>query len=371
MENWDAIVVGVGGMGSAALYQLARRGAKVLGLESHTVGHALGSSHGQTRMIRQAYFENPHYVPLLKRAYSLWKETENTWAAPLFHQVGLALYAPEKENQILSSALASARQFEIPHELLSAEQAGGRFRYHAPTGTSCLYEPGAGYLEVENCVKAQTGLAQKKGAVLREQESVLKWEVRKDGVVVTTAKGVYQTNKLLITPGAWAPQLLPELELPMRIHRNLLYWYAGGEITSDQPCFGYETPRGFFYGFPHIEGQGLKIALHIPGDIVMDPDNLDRSLRPTDHREMLPFLKEYFPDLQSVPIAHAVCLYEMSSDENFIIDRHPDYAHVFFAAGFSGHGFKFCSVVGEILADLALEDKTAHPIEFLRTRKRL
>lgn len=365
---YDAIVIGTGGVGSAAVYHLAARGAKVLGLDRFSGGHDRGSSHGETRIIRQAYFEHPDYVPLLKRAYELWGELEHLVREQLFHRVGLLQIGPEA-GAVVGGVLTSARQHSLTVERLDAAEIGRRWpAFRVPAGSVGVYEPAAGYLRVENCVRAHLAAAQRQGAELKTGVSVLSWRKEGDGVCVATDQGDFRADRLVITAGPWAPQLLADLGIRLEIRRKHLYWFGTTDAAWDQsrcPTFLYEMPQGVFYGFPVIDSLGVKVAEHSGGEIVADPLHDPRQLDERDLARVKDFLATCMPTVNGLLNHHVVCFYTMSPDEHFIVDKHPRSERVVFAAGLSGHGFKFTSVLGEALADLATKSATSLPIEFL------
>ena len=372
-ETYDAIVLGCGGFGSAALYHLAKRGCRVLGLEQFDAVHNRGSSHGQTRIIRQAYFEHPDYVPLLLRAYELWDVLSGEAQRNLLHRVGLFLTgAPDSDA--VRGTLQAARQHSLAVDVLSPTEARHRFPFfrfadHFQT----VYEPAAGYLDVEDCVETHLQLAQKHGATLRTNEPVLRWEGSANGVRVITEKGTYSAAKLVITAGSWSRQVLKTLDVPLQVLRKVLLWFpvnsSLGDVARGASTFFYDLPEGQFYGFPRLDGMTLKVAEHTGGDRVTDPSHPDCDLKPHDVERVRLFLKTFLPRVEPVPQRHEICYYTMSPDGHFVIDQLPGQPAVTFAAGFSGHGFKFTSVLGEALADLALNGKTALPIGFLGLRR--
>ena len=365
----DVIVLGLGGMGSSACFHLAKRGLSVLGIEQYDLGHALGSSHGQTRIIRKAYFESPDYVPLLNRAYELWRELETTVDRTLYHETGLLYLAPEKST-LYQGILESSRLHGIPIQELSTSEAGRRYpAFNIAEGLTAVLEPEAGYLEVENCIFSHAEAAAQLGARLRFRETVQSWTSSGSSVRVVTDSGTYEAGRLVICAGAWSSLLLEEAKLPLRILRKTLFWYPGGENLGSLPCFLFLMPYGNFYGFPWIAGQGLKIAQHSGGLEIRDPGLLDRNLSDIDYQETRRFMTDVFPGLARERPTGAVCMYTVSPDENFIIDQAPGYPNVVFGAGFSGHGFKFASVIGEILSQLAIDGKTPHPVDFLRMKR--
>lgn len=370
---YDAIVIGTGGVGSAAAYHLARRGAKVLGLDRFPGGHDRGSSHGETRIIRQAYFEHPDYVPLLKRAYELWRELETLVGQNLFYQVGLLQIGPES-GAVVRGVLESARRHRLTVEKLDAAQIAHRWPgFRVPECSVGAYEPGAGYLRVEECVLAHLAAAQRQGAELKTGATVLSWKEEAAGICVATDQGDFRAAKLVITAGPWAPQLLADLGIRLEIRRKHLYWFGTSDAALDQsrcPTFLYEVPQGIYYGFPSIDPLGVKVAEHSGGEVVTDPLNDPRQIDERDLGRVKDFLSQCMPTANGVLNRHAVCSYTMSPDEHFIVDRHPRSERVMFAAGLSGHGFKFTSVLGEALAEMALSGSTSLPVEFLNRSRR-
>ena len=367
--EFDAIVMGVGGMGSAACLEFARRGARVLGLEQFSLGHNRGSSHGESRIIRKAYFEHPSYVPLLHRAYELWHQLESSLGRTLLKPTGLVLSGPA-DGETIRGARQSARLHELQLEDLAPSDAQRRFPGLVfPEEHAVAFEPGAGTLLVDDCVRAQTDEAARLGATIHDNEPVLDWSTDGTNVRVQTTRCEYRAKSLAITAGAWAGPLLRELSLPLRVLRKFVCWFPVHEqhLTADRgsPTYFYELPHGTFYGFPSFDGKTVKVAEHSGGDVVENPATVDRECHPADLVRLQAFVEQHIPAATSSPDRHSVCLYTLTPDQHFVIDRHPTWSNVVVAAGFSGHGFKFCPVVGEALVDLALLGKTSLPIGFL------
>jgi sarcosine oxidase len=373
MNHYDVIILGLGGMGGAAAFELARRGRKVLGLEQFGLVHDRGSSHGLTRIIRKAYFEHPDYVPLLRRAYERWYELEQRLGVHLFTECG-CLSIGKPDSELVAGVRQAAEQHHLPVENLDPMQLRQRFpAFQFDDAYVGVLERDAGYLNVEACVQAHLDAARALGADLRGEEPALSWEVAGKGVTVRTAHGSYAADKLVITAGAWAAPVLHDLGLPLQVRRQVLLWFATsnpGLFRRDVfPVYMAETPEGFFYGFPMIDPLGHKVARHDIGEPVSDPAGVDRTIRPTDEVDCRAFLKAHIPAARG-PVQHGkVCLYTMTPDQHFVIDVHPAHPQVAFAAGFSGHGFKFASAVGEILADLAETGKTPLPIAMFRANR--
>jgi len=369
-ETYDVIVLGVGGMGAAAAFELARRGRRVLGLEQFALAHDRGSSHGQSRIIRTAYFEHPGYVPLLRRAYERWYELEQLQGRHLFTECGV-LSLGTADSALVQGVRRSAAEHRLPVEDLSADGIRSRFpAFRLGDDFVGVLERDAGFLHVEDCVTACAEAARQRGAELRPFTPAVSWQATKDGVVVRTEGQEYSAARLVITAGAWASRVLADLGLPLTVRRKVLLWFG----TSDDrlyrrdvfPCYMIHTPLGFYYGFPVVDGNGHKVARHDTGLTVHDPLNVDRDISAADEEEGRAFLRAYMPGVNGPLSAGRVCMYTLTPDEHFIIDRHPEYPQVSIAAGFSGHGFKFASVVGEILADLSDKGASELPIEMFR-----
>jgi sarcosine oxidase len=380
MDRYDAIIVGTGGIGSAALFQLARRGLRVLGIDRFPPAHDRGSSHGQTRMIRQAYFEHPDYVPLVLRAYALWAELEALCDRKLYHQVGLLQVGPA-DGQIVPGVLASAARHGLPIERLSPGEVERRwpgFRVpqaaeESPREIVGLFEHRAGYLRVEDCVQAHLDLAVRQGARLLTGVTVQGWRAEGGHVEVDSDGGAFAADRLVIAAGPWSGQVLRDLGIPLRVLRKAQYWFPATDPAYDArggcPAFLFDTAAGLFYGFPRIDDLGVKVAEHSGGVVVADPLTLDRQVDPADRDRVAAFAHVQLPGLARRMAHHAACLYTMTPDGHFVVDRHPACPNVVFAAGLSGHGFKFAPVLGQALAEMALDGATELPIGFLGSRR--
>jgi len=372
-DRYDVIVAGVGGMGSAAAFHLARRGLRVLGLERFTIPNEMGSSHGASRIIRLAYFEHPSYVPLLRRSYELWRELEGEWGEQLLHITGcLHLGAPG--TAVIDGCLRASAEHGLEHEVLDAAEVALRFpAYRLPVDTVGFLDAAGGFLEPESCISAHAAGARAAGADLRPGEAVTGWEAVPGGVRVRTPEGSYEAARLVLTAGSWNGKLAAALAPVLQPERQVLAWLevARPELFEEAvfPVFVMEVPEGMYYGFPLFAGgpPGLKLGrLHHRLEPA-DPDLLDRQgAGPVDADVLRSFAARYLPEAAGRALAMTVCLFTNTPDEHFLIDLHPDLPQVVVGAGFSGHGFKFCSVVGEILADLAIEGGTRHDIDLFR-----
>ena len=367
-DRYDAIVVGVGGMGSAALFHLARRGQRVLGVERFDIPHDLGSSGGATRIIRLAYYEHSSYVPLLARSYELWRKLEAEARERLLVITG-SVDASEEGGRIFSGSLASCLEHGLPHEVLTAEELAARFPgYRLPPATMAVLQPEGGFLLPERCIVAHVELALAAGAEVRARERVVEWEPGGEGVVVRTDRGEYAGDRLVLAGGAWMSELM---RLPLvQAERQVLGWFQPlrPELFAPErfPVFNLELGEEHFYGFPVYGIPGFKLGrYHHLGEEVQ-ADSVDRTPRPDDEAVLRSFAERYFPDAAGPTMTLKACLFENTPDEHFIVDLHPDASGVVCLGGGSGHGFKFCSVLGEIAADLALDGQTRHDIGLLR-----
>jgi sarcosine oxidase len=369
-ETFDAIVVGLGAMGSAAAYHLATSGTRVLGLDRFRPPHEMGSSHGQTRIIREAYFEHPVYVPIVQRAYELWAELERESGEKLFVRTGGLMVGPPR-GAVVRGARHSAELHELPHENLTAREIHERFPALKPAaGMEGVLEPRAGILFPEQCIAAHLKLAEHSGARLRFDEEVLCWEPAGAGVRVRTKTAEYRASQLVISAGSWLRQLAPDLDLALAVERQTLFWYAPREpeIWSPEHCpihlWEYREAR-YFYGFPDL-GNGVKLARHHEGEVV-DPDTVSRkaSLREADNLRRT--TRRFVAPLG--PCVHrTVCLYTNTADGHFLIDRHPAYSQVLLVSPCSGHGFKFSAAIGEIVSDLVRLDRSRYDLSLFRYR---
>ncbi len=375
---FDVIVVGLGGKGSSAAYHLARRGQRVLGLEQFTPAHDRGSSHGRSRVVRQAYFEDPAYVPLLLRTYELWREAEQASRTDLLLITG-ALMIGAPDSEVVAGSLRSAREWNLDHQLLDAGDLRRRFPAFAPTAdTVALYEAQAGVVRPEAAVDAHLTLAAEAGADLRFEEPIVAWEANSsgEGVTVTTGRGTERAGRLVICPGAWAPELLAGLGVPLTVERQLQFWFQpSGDpdafLPGRYPVWVWDGGGdGQPYSLPAIDGieGGVKAAWFRHGR-PCTPDTIDRSVTAVEVGEMAETLRTRVPLLPGRLIRAVACMYTNTPDQHFVIAPHPAHPQVTVACGFSGHGYKFAPVIGEIVADLAITGTTAHPIGLFDPRR--
>ena len=366
--DYDAVVVGVGGMGSAATHHLAARGVDVLGLERYDIPHAMGSSHGVTRIIRKAYHEHPDYVPLLDRAYELWDDLDAQHDRSLLHTHGsLALGRPDSET--VTGAEAACRGHDVDYERLAAAQINERFSgFDLPDEFVGIYQPEGGFLWSEQCIVAQVNATHREGGTIRARERVTEWEATDESVRVVTDRDTYTAEKLVVAAGAWAPNVLPELAAVLQPQRQVLGWFQPAEPANFQPesmpVYIIERDADdLYYGFPQFHVPGVKVGKHYHFGEDAAPDEMAREPRSDDEAALREWLAAGLPTANGPPLSLSTCLYTNTPDKEFIIDHHPSHDNVVVACGFSGHGFKFASVVGEILADLAIDGETDHPID--------
>jgi sarcosine oxidase len=370
MSSFDVIVVGVGAMGASACYHLARRGVRVLGLERFDVPNARGSSHGYSRMTRMAYYEHPDYVPLLKRSWTLWRELEDECQQEILTAIG-GLYMGGPGGELVMRSLQSARDHQLPHEQLDAAEVRRRYpQFHIPDDFVALHETSAGFLRPERAISALADRAMRRGAEIHAHEPVVEWNTEASGITVRTPRQTYRADRLVFCGGAWSAKLVRDLGVSLIVTRQPLGWVQPKRPElfdlGRLPVWAIDHGDGsLHYGFPIIpDVPGFKLAHHAPMTPT-DPDAVDRDPRPEDEQTFRPVLARYLPDADGPLLAIRICLYTNSPDGHFILDRHPLHERVFVACGFSGHGFKFASVVGQELA-LATETGSFSPeLQFL------
>lgn len=380
-RNFDAIVLGVGSMGSSTSYYLASRGYRVLGLEQFDIPHDQGSHAGQSRIIRKAYFEHPDYVPLLERAYENWKDIENKTGSQIYFPTGL-LYAGKPGDILIKGVRESSEKYNLNVESLTNSDTKNRFpQFQIPEGYQVLFEPDAGFVTPERAVLLFVDQAIRAGAEIHTKEKVVSWNKEGEIITVVSGKNTYTCKKLIITAGPWAGTLIPGFSNHLQVTRQVIAWVNPKEQKSFElgqfPCWMIDdhTQHGMYYGFPVLPvGKfgapiGLKVALHYPGQ-VSNPDAVNRISAKEDENKLIDALSNYLPQGYQSTHVLKTCLYTNTPDENFVLDFLPGYDQkVVIAAGFSGHGFKFVSVVGEIMADLSMKGKTQLPIGFLNAKR--
>ena len=360
-------------MGSATLFHLARRSLRVLGLERYDLTHEYGSSHGLTRIIRLAYWEHPTYVALLRRSYELWRELEQHAREQLLHITG-SIDAGPADGSIFSGALRSSELHGLAHEVMNGIELHRRFpAYQLSRDTQCLFQPEGGFLLPERCNLAHAAGARAAGAEVHTREQVLEWGATSGHCWIRTSNARYEAGRVVFCAGAWASKLIPELAGLAEPERQVLAWLKPRRpelFTPDRfPVFYIEVEEGRFYGLPSFLVPGFKLGRYHHRGEQVDPDTMKRDVEPEDEEILRSFAARYFPGGSGPSLMTKTCLFTNSPDEHFILDLHPEHAEVAIAAGFSGHGYKFCSVVGEIMADLAQLGETRHDIEFFRLKR--
>jgi sarcosine oxidase len=369
-ERFDVIVVGLGGMGSAAAAHLAGRGRRVLGLEQHWPAHDRGSSHGDSRVYRQAYFEHPDYVPLLLRAFDLWRELGERSGTELLTVTGGLMIGPPTSRTVAGSR-ESAETWGLPHALLDAGEIRARFPAFSPGPDEiALYEANAGFVRPEATVSAHLAVAAAAGADLRFEQRVTGWDAAAaGGVSVTTADATFHADRLVLSAGPWAGAVLAGLGLPLEVERQVQFWFRPPAGTAPFeigrfPVYVWDSTSGAqAYGFPLVgdAAEGVKVAFFRQGGPA-DPDHLRREVDPAEADPLRAFLRTRLAGLPGEVVRAVPCMYTNTPDEHFVLGLHPAHPQVALAAGFSGHGFKFVPVIGELLADLAIEGGTSADI---------
>lgn len=355
---YDIILAGLGAAGSATAVHLAERGLRVIGLDRFHPPHTQGSSHGGSRVIRETAFEHPRYVPLARRAYENWRRLEAATHTSLLHVSGV-LYAGPPDCSLVAGTLASARQHEIPHEVLETTALARRYpALTALDGAIGVFEPGAGWIDPEGAVAAALRFAAGRGIELRYDEPVTAWEAAGDGVKVTTPRGTYEAGRLLLAAGAWMPALAGAGGRGLTVERQVQHWFTpASEDATALPVFIRQTRESVFYSIPPAARPdgAIKVAVHHDG-APTTPETVRRDVGDAEVAATRRLLERYAPALAGIHRASAVCLYTNSADGHFVIDRHPDHPAVVVASPCSGFGFKFASAVGEILAGLLLDE---------------
>lgn len=378
-KHFDVIVIGVGSMGAAACYWLSKQGISLLGIEQFDIPHDQGSHAGQSRIIRKAYFEHPDYVPLLHRAYQNWASLERETGAQLYFETGL-LYAGRADHELIKGTRLGAELHQIKLENIARGQHSKARNFLMPLDYEQWFEPQAGFLTPERAILSFAQESIRQGATLLTRQRVHTWKKQHGEYHVETSAGIFTAKKLVVCGGAWSGHLVPSLNAKLKVTRQVIVWVnptKWDDFTIDHfPCWliADEKIPGALYGFPIVPAGklggplGLKVAYHYPG-LPSDPDHVDRSHTQDEVAILLHAVKKFIPNAFGEVLSVKTCLYTYSPDEHFIIDTHPDDDDLIIAAGFSGHGFKFASVVGEVLRDLAVAGKTNLPADFLKMRR--
>jgi sarcosine oxidase len=371
-------VIGLGATGSAALLALARRGVRALGIEQFALGHDRGSSHGPTRVIRLAHFENAAYVPLMRRAYALWRELETDAQEPLLRITGILEIGPAS-GELVPGTLAAARRYELAHEVLDAASLMRRFpAYRLPEDFVAVLQPDGGYIGAAAALGAMIKLARAAGAEIRTNERVVTIDPHGAGVLLKTDRNTIEADGAIMAAGPWMNALLPGLSLPLRVTRQVVGWFAPNDpapfAAERFPVFLIESRHGMHYGFPYCRGiganMGIKVAKHHHlGEVVAPDHSGDRRIAAADEAVIRAPLADYLPGADGRLVAAQTCLYTMTPDDTFIVDRLPGFPQVVIASPCCGHGFKFAPVIGEITADLVTTGTTTHDIAPFRLQQ--
>ena len=374
MQDFDAIVIGLGAMGSSTVYQLASHGIKVLGLEKFSLNHTNGSSHGKTRIIRTSYFHNPFYVPLVKRAFELWSNAQAESGRDLIKMTGALLYGLP-DSTLITGGVTSSKKHNLPYEILDSQTAATRFpAFKADNDEVAFYEEGGGILFPEECIQAHTTLAEKSGAKLHFNDPVTRWDIRNGRAEVNTVNETYTANYLILSPGAWLTTLVPELRLPLQTERQTVFWFkprTNEEIFTPRkmPVYVWQMKgeKYYYYGVPDV-GDGVKAAKDHDGELT-SPDQVRREVTREDEIPVRQFLKRHIPSVDSSPVSSTTCLYTNTPDGHFIIDFHPTHRNVIIVSACSGHGFKFSSVIGEVVRELVQSGESKLDISLFRINR--
>jgi sarcosine oxidase len=368
---YDVIVAGVGGMGSAACWQLAKRGKRVLGLERFDIPHAMGSSHGVNRIIRLAYFEHPSYVPLLRRAYELWRELEYASGERLLFVTG-GVDAGVEASRIVQGSLLSCRQHGLSHETLTATELAARYPgWRLPSDYAAIVQPDAGFVASERAIVAHAELAMAAGADIRAREAILGWEIAGSGaVVVRTERGAYEAERLVLATGAWIGDHVPDLARKAVPERQALGWFrplVPEHFRLGRFPVGLVEGEGMIpYVFPEWGVPGFKIGVYHHRSETGHADDLSREPDAEDEAVLRKAIRAFYPDADGPVLSLKCCLFTNTPDEHFIVDTLPGSPQVVVASPCSGHGYKFASVIGEVLADFATDKAPRFDLSLFR-----
>lgn len=360
--KYDVIIIGAGSMGMAAGYFLSRSGKKTLLIDSYNPPHSKGSHHGETRIIRFAYAEGEEYVPFILKAQELWNDLERTSGKQLFIQTGV-LSVGNEESDFIQNTISSANKYSLPLNVMDSNEIQNSWSgITLPNHFMGCFEPTSGVLKCEESIKAYQELAESYGATIISNSRVREMSILNDRVTIKTDEKTFYSDALVVSAGAWSRNLLSmlDLDLPLAPVRKTFAWFNANETIYNHkgfPAFAFETPKGLYYGFPSIDGAGLKVGRHDGGDQI-NPDLPMRGFGEIaeDESDLVQFLNRYMPNIGQLKYGKT-CMYTLTPDEKFIIDLHPKYSNVAIAAGFSGHGFKFSSAVGQALSNLIISGK--------------
>jgi sarcosine oxidase len=372
-QPWDVAVVGLGGMGSAALWRAAVRGARVVGIDRYAPPHDRGSTHGESRIIRTAYFEDPAYLPLLREAFPLWRELERESGEELLTLTGAAMIG-RRDSEVVAGALRTAEEHDLAHELVTGAEAARRFPRHVLGDDDVVFhERDGGVLRPERCVSAALRVAANAGARVITGAMVHTVEPRGDGVRIHTDAAVIEARAAVVCAGPWLSALLPGLAVPLTVERQVNAWFRAGDARLDSarrsPVFIREMPGGrLVYGAPSLDGETIKVALHHEGARV-DPDGVPREVTGADIEPLRDHVTRWMRGVEPEVSRAITCMYTNTPDEHFVIDTLPGAPQIAVVSACSGHGFKFATIIGDVAADLALQGGTERPIAAFSLRR--
>lgn len=360
--NYDVMIIGAGSMGMAAGYYLSKSGKKTLLLDSFHPPHNKGSHHGETRIIRYAYAEGEEYVPFILKAQELWNELERDTGKSLFIPTGV-LSVGNRESNFIQNTISSSTTYSLPLEVMDPAEVQNRWSgITMPNDSIGCFEPTSGVLKCEESIKAYQMLAEMNGATILSNSRVKEIHIQEEKVTIKTSDKTFYSDSLVVAAGAWSGHLLSmlDLDLPLTPVRKTFAWFDANEKiynANDFPAFAFETSRGLYYGFPSVDGAGLKVGRHDGGERI-NPDEVMKQFGEIveDEEDLIQFLNQYLPEIGRLKDGKT-CMYTLTPDEKFVIDVHPKYSNVAIAAGFSGHGFKFSSAVGQALSNLIVSGK--------------
>jgi len=363
----DVIIIGLGAMGSATSMFLSHNGIKVIGFDSYSPPHEFGSSLGHTRVIREAYHEGTTYVPIVQRAYEIWFEMNENSKVPIIETYGGLLIG--RKTGDIENALKSANKYDIPIKKMTTDEISQKFSVlNPPKEYIGLLESRGGAVFVENSINHMLNTALNNGSIHKYNERVVRWSKKSNYYLVETNLGNYKAEKLVFSSGAWITKLLPTLKLPIKIERQVLFWFSPRKNPDkfksiNMPNSGWDLDNGLsFYTMPNLENRGFKVAMHHNGEFV-DPDTLIRESNDSDLKMVRDFLEEYIPDGNGELIDSKVCMYTDTPDQDFLIDSHPDDENIIICSPCSGHGFKFTPAIGEICSSLIINNSTKFDLD--------
>ena len=363
----DVIIIGLGAMGSATSMFLSHNGIKVIGFDSYSPPHEFGSSLGHTRVIREAYHEGTTYVPIVQRAYEIWFEMNGNSKVPIIETYGGLLIG--RKTGDIENALKSANKYDIPIKKMTTDEISQKFSVlNPPKEYIGLLESRGGAVFVENSINHMLNTALNNGSIHKYNERVVRWSKKSNYYLVETNLGNYKAEKLIFSSGAWITKLIPTLKLPIKIERQVLFWFSPRKNPDkfksiNLPNSGWDLDNGLsFYTMPNLENRGFKVAMHHNGEFV-DPDTLIRESNDSDLKMVRDFLEEYIPDGNGELIDSKVCMYTDTPDQDFLIDSHPDEENIIICSPCSGHGFKFTPAIGEICSSLIINNSTKFDLD--------